>query len=167
MWLEFFISKRYLLTKRKQRFISLISIISVLGVAVGVMALIVVISVMSGFDYDLRNKIVGNMAHISIRHPEGLFDYPLLIEKLKDISQIIGMSPQVEGQVFILRENRFISLMLKGIKPEREKEVSRIENYIIKGSLEDLDPSGIILGEELAGILGLGLGDELKLYSPS
>ncbi|MCM8783117.1 MAG: ABC transporter permease [Candidatus Omnitrophica bacterium] len=166
MWLEFFIGRRYLLTRRKQRFISLISIISVLGVAVGVMALIVVISVMSGFDYDLRTKIVGNIAHITIRHPEGEFAYSELVKRLKSIPQISGISPQIEGQVFILRENRFFPLMLKGIEPEQERKVSLIENYLIEGTLGDLEESGIILGKELAGILGLRLNDELELYSP-
>ncbi|MCM8792493.1 MAG: ABC transporter permease [Candidatus Omnitrophica bacterium] len=168
MWLEFFISRRYLFTKRKQKFISLISIISILGVAVGVMALIVVIAVMSGFDYDLRNKIVGNMAHITIRHQKGgVFDYSLLIQKLRELPYISGVSPQIEGEIFAVKDNRFFPLLLKGIEPQQEKDVSFIDTYLIRGSLNNLDHSGVIIGKELASILGISLDDRLKLYSPS
>jgi len=166
MWLEFFISKRYLLTKRKQKFLFLISAISILGVAVGVAALIVVISVMSGFDYDLRNKILGNMAHITIVHPEGKLEYPKLIQALKGLNQIRGISAQVQAQGFILKEDRFLPLMIKGIKPEDEIKVSDLKNCMIGGSLEELDSSGIILGKELVSVLGLKLNDEIVIYNP-
>jgi len=136
-----------------------------MGVGIGVMALIVVIAVMSGFDYELRNKIIGNISHISIYYSQGVFDYVSLKNNLKNISHIKGISPQAQGQVFMIERNKTFPLVLKGIEPSLEKEVSQIAQYIIKGKLDDLDASGIILGKELAGILGINLNDEVTIYN--
>jgi lipoprotein-releasing system permease protein len=166
MRLELFIGKRYFFTKRKEKFLSLISIISVLGVAVGVSALIVVIAVMSGFHYDLRNKILSNLSDMIITHPKNIENYPQLIKKIETLKEIKAISPQVQGQVFILKEDKFIPLLLKGIDTKQEKNVSHIKDFIIKGSFENLDASGIILGKELALNLAVDLGDEVSVFGP-
>lgn len=166
MRLEFFISWRYLVNKKKEKFITLISIISLLGIAIGVMALIVVISVMSGFDEELRNKIVGNFSHITVSGYMQALDYALVAERLSGIKEIRAFSPQVEGQVFLVEAGRFFALGLKGVDPLKEKETTKIRDYLIKGNLKDLSAGTIFLGKELAGMLGLGLADKLKIFSP-
>ncbi|MCX5708886.1 MAG: ABC transporter permease [Candidatus Omnitrophica bacterium] len=168
MSVNLFISWRYLLTKRKEKFISLISVISVMGIAIGVMALIVVIGVMTGFDRDLRDKIVGNFSHIAISgvRPMDYSEFESMAAKLKSYSEVKALSPYVQGQVLIEEEHRFMALGLKGIEPEREQYVTKIKDYVINGSFQDLVPGTVIVGKELALYLGLKVGSELKIYSP-
>ncbi len=165
---ELFISWRYLITKRKEKFISLISIISILGIAIGVMALIVVIGVMTGFDKDLRDKIVGNYSHITITSYKGIDDkeYDRIVSRIFLNTQIKGVSPYVQGQVLIKEGNRFIAVGLKGINPETESSVTKITKYLTKGNLNNLGQDKVIIGKELALYLGLGLNSELTTYSP-
>jgi lipoprotein-releasing system permease protein len=168
MSVNLYISWRYLVTKRKERFLSLISIISVLGVAIGVMALIVVIAVMTGFDKDLRDRIVGNYAHITIQAPEPMDynEYENITAKIKSNPHIKASSPYVQGQVLIKADNKFMALLLKGIEPDKEKQVTKVKDYIINGSLESLVPDRVIVGKELALYLGLQLNSELLIFSP-
>ncbi len=165
---EFFISWRYLLTKRKEKFISLISVISVLGVAIGVMALIVVIAVMTGFDNDLRAKIVGNYSHITVSgyRPISEDDYVQIIKTVGPNEHITGVSPFIQGQVLMKEGQRFFAVGMKGIIPSTEAEVTRIGDYVVAGKLDDLEPGGIMLGKELAMSLGLGVGAEVSVVSP-
>ncbi|MFA4842548.1 MAG: FtsX-like permease family protein [Candidatus Omnitrophota bacterium] len=164
---ELFISWRYLVTKRKEKFISLISVISILGVAIGVAALIVVIGVMSGFDKDLRDKIVGNYAHITLYSYKrlGPSEYESIAAKLKTQPHIIAFSPYAQGQVLLKEQNRFFAVGIKGIDPEQEAAVTRLKEYLVKGSMESLGTDGIILGKELAPYLGVGMGSNVTVYS--
>ncbi|MFC1594189.1 ABC transporter permease, partial [Candidatus Omnitrophota bacterium] len=117
---ELWITLRYLTAHRKGSFISIISLISILGVAVGVMALIIVIAVMTGFDNDLREKIVGTNAHILV---DGVYDeteYPELKKKLQEIDLIEATSPYVSGHVFLRYEDKIVGLALRGITIEEE-----------------------------------------------
>ncbi len=168
MKLELFISLRYLATKRKEKFISLISVISVLGVAIGVMALIIVIAVMTGFDKDLRDKIVGNYSHITISSPAGIENnaYPDLAKKIKSVPRVKGVSPYINGQALVKEQDKFFALGVKGIDPLGEPQVTGIDKYIIRGSLEALKDDTVIVGKELAAYLGLRLGSNVLIYSP-
>jgi len=164
-----FISWRYLITERKERFISLIGIISILGVAIGVTALIVVIAVMSGFDRDLRDKIIGNYSHITITSSTGAIgegQYQGIIKRLASNQHIKGSSPYVQGQLLVKEASRFFAVGLKGIDPDTEPQVTKLKQYIREGSIEELGPQGVVIGKELAGYLGLGLGSSLGAYSP-
>jgi len=163
-----FISWRYLITKRKEKFISLISLVSICGVAIGVTALIVVIAVMSGFDRDLRDKIVGNYSHITITGYNGLSDnqYKEIVGKLVSSSHVQGLSPYVQGQLLLKEGNRYFAVSFKGIEPDIEKQVTRLNQYVTRGSLDNLGEGGVIIGRELASSLGLNLGSELTTYSP-
>ena len=163
-----FISWRYLVTKRKEKFISLISVISIFGVAIGVAALIVVVAVMTGFDRDLRDKIVGNYSHITISGYEGITgeDYQDIRESLSSHPQITGVSPYLQGQVLAKEGERFFAVGLRGIDPATEIEVSRLHNYLVVGNLDNLGPQDVIIGRELAVYLGLNQGSFLNLYSP-
>lgn len=167
MSVSFFIAWRYLVTKRKEKFISLISVISVLGVAIGVMALIVVIAVMTGFDIDLRDKIIGNYAHITIARYDGMDmdGYEAAVSKIRPNPHVLAVSPFVQGQVLVSEGRRFMALSFRGIDPVREQATSRISRSIIKGSLKDLDFDTVIIGKELALYLGAGIGTPLTFYS--
>ncbi len=165
---ELFISWRYLVTKRKEKFISLISVISVLGIAIGVAALIVVIGVMTGFDKDLRDKIIGDYAHIAVTSPKGIDadEYENITRKISEYAHVQGISPYVQGQVLVKEDNRFFAVGLKGIDPQKEAAVTKISQYIISGSIDNLGRDGIILGRELAIYLGVVSGSSINVYSP-
>ena len=138
---ELFISWRYLVTKRKERFISLISIISVLGIAIGVATLIVVIGVMSGFDRDLKDKIVGNYAHITISSYRGIDNagYENILKTVKSQPHVEGISPYVQGQVLVKEQERLFAVGLKGIDPQTVSSVMRLGKYVTSGSIDRLD----------------------------
>lgn len=165
---ELFISWRYLITKRKERFISLISIISIFGVAIGVMALIVVIAVMTGFDQDLRDKIVGNYSHITLTGFKAMdnSEYENIIKKISNHPHITGISPYIQGQVLVKQGDRFFGVGLRGIDPRTEIQVTKIKQYITVGDINTLSSESIIIGKELALYLGLGLNSKLVIYSP-
>jgi len=166
---EFFISWRFFCTKRKEKFISLISIISILGVAIGVMALIVVIAVMTGFDRDLRDKIVGNYSHITLTSFKTIGnndEYNNIIKKIASNPHIKGISPYIQGQILIRERDRFFAVGLRGIDPSTETRVTKIKQYLIAGSMGNLGQDGLIIGKELASYLGLNLNSNILIYSP-
>jgi lipoprotein-releasing system permease protein len=165
---EWLISWRYLVTKRKEKFISLISVISVLGVAIGVAALIVVIGVMTGFDKDLRDKIVGNYSHITIAGEAGIegAGYGDLRALLEKNPHVRGVSPFIQGQVLIKERQKFFGVNLKGIDPASEPRVTKIRQYLTLGTLGDLKANCVFVGRELAAYLGLVRGQEITIYSP-
>jgi len=161
-----FVALRYLTSKRKERFISLISLISVAGVAVGVGALIIVISVMSGFDEDLRNKIIGTYSHIEI-----LSDYG--VKPSKEFESSILSTPHVKAiayflnaQALVRRDAVVIGVIMKGIDPEAETKVKDISRYMKAGTMAVKD-SGAILGGELANRLGVRVGDKIAVILPA
>ncbi len=163
---ELLVSFRYLLSKRKEKFISIISMISIAGVAVGVCALIVVIGVMAGFDNDLRDKIVGTNSHIVIEKEGGIENADAVIKRIKAIPHVIAASPFLDGQAFIRFSGQLQTVAVKGIVPEEEIKVTRIGEYIKKGSLTGLKDGGIVIGSEMALKFNLNLGDTVTLVSP-
>ncbi|MDD5347311.1 MAG: ABC transporter permease [Candidatus Omnitrophica bacterium] len=168
MSVNLLISWRYLLTKRKEKFISLISLISILGVAIGVMALIVVLAVMTGFDRDLRDKIVGNFAHLNISsfRPTGYKDYQALDAKLRAIPEIRATAPFVQAQVLVKSDDRYMALQFRGVEPAKEQYVTKFKQYISRGSFDDLSPGTAVIGKELSLYMGLPVGSEMTIYSP-
>jgi lipoprotein-releasing system permease protein len=165
MNLAFFISRRYFLTLQKERFISVISLISGAGIAIGVMALIVVIAVMTGFDIDLKDKIIGVHPHIIIHSEEGIDHADKIQAQVKGLKGVREVAPYVSGQAFLYFKDKVISLNVKGVDPEIEVRVTRIRDAMEGGRL-DLPAKGIILGKELAEVLGFKVGDEVVLSSP-
>ena len=170
---EIFISLRYLKAKRKQTFISVISFISISGVAIGVMALIIVLGVMTGFSDDLRNKILGAKSHLVIyQRGMGIPNYREIIEEVESISGIVAATPAIHNQVMITSLSNTVGPLIKGISVESAPRVTNLGSIISEGTLSDLDkpsPSGlpgIILGKELAMVLGVLCGSELKVIAP-
>ena len=170
---ELFISLRYLKARRKQAFVSVISFISIGGVAIGVMALIIVLGVMTGFSDDLRTKILGAKSHLVIYQlGAGMPDYREIIKEVKTVAGVESATPAMLNQVMISSPSNTVGPMIKGIDPASAPTVTNLGSIIKEGTLQDLDkelPSGlpgIILGKELGMILGVVTGDEIKVISP-
>jgi lipoprotein-releasing system permease protein len=164
-----FIGLRYTRAKRRTRFISFITLTSVLGIALGVTALITVLSVMNGFEAELRERILGMTSHASISGPGAILeDWPKLEPALREEPRILGWAPYIEGQAMLNSDTRVSGVMLRGILPEYEPRVSEVAHHLLRGSLDDLVAGqfGIILGAELAGYLGVGIGDKVTVITP-
>ena len=169
---ELFLGIRYLKAKRKQRFISVITIISVLGVMVGVMALVVVLSVMNGFRSDLMSKILGVNSHILVLNLSGTFSgYRQVTEKVKEMDGVVAVTPFVYTQVMLNNAGRVSGAVLRGVDPKSAARVVSFESMVKEGSLSSLDepekgvPS-MIIGSELAKQLGAATGSLVTVISP-
>lgn len=167
---EFFIARRYLTAKRKQAFISVITFISILGITIGVMALIIAIALITGFQADVQDKILGSTAHIMVQDflREGLGDYPQLMEKIETDEGVISISPVVYDYVLLIGPYQNSPSILRGIDFDREKESSEWLKDM-DGSLprpEDERP-GILLGRDLALNIGAGIGDMVSVLAPT
>lgn len=163
---QLFVALRYLTSKHKEKFISIISLISVLGVAVGVAALVVVIAVMSGFDNDLKEKMIGTNAHIVVETDYGMEPSDLVLFRITKIPHVLAASFYIHGQALIKSRENVTGVIVKGIDPVREENVSKLKTYITKGALE-FGTDGIIIGSELASRLKLKMGDSVFLVSQS
>lgn len=166
-----FIALRYLKSKKRHKGISFNTLISMGGVSLGVMALLVVLSVMSGFREDLQNKILGVNAHIIILDYRGpISEYDEIIKNLKGEKEISSFAPFVLGQVMVSSGNKAHGVFLKGIKPDMESKTTDIFKHIVEGNPEDILPKngipGIIIGKELSKSLGVFPGDKINIVSP-
>lgn len=166
--LPLLIGLRYVRAKRRNHFISFISLTSMLGLMLGVAVLILVLSVMNGFDYELRTRILGMVPHTKIESPSGLVEWESLAEQLMQRERVIGAAPYVEQQGMFSVAGRNEGAMVNGIHPEWEDRVSIIGENMRQGSLDDLQPGewNIILGSLLARHLGVGVGDRVTLLVP-
>ena len=158
--------------KRKQKFISLISVISVLGVAVGVMALIVVLSVYTGFTEGLRDQIIGINAHVLVQGFNGeIRSYQSLQKKVASVNGVVSATPFIYGQALISSGPSSTGIVLRGIDPATAGSVIRLESQLLKGSLSDLAETNslpaIILGKDLATQLRVDQGSKIRLISPN
>jgi len=165
MFYELWIALRFIKARRRERIISVIALISVLGIAVGVAVLIVVISVMSGFDRYLEDKMIGTHAHIVVESLTPLASLEDLMKKIKDIPGVIDTAPFASGGALIKEGSSLINVQLRGIVPGLEPKVTKIKEYIKQGDL-NLGEGEIIIGEELANRLYLKVGDSIALISP-
>ena len=179
---ELFISLRYLKAKRKSAFISIITLISTAGVALGVMALIIVLAVMTGFELDLKEKILGTNAHIVVLKTGGAIDdYASLREKLEKYKGVIASTPFIYNQVMLASGKNVSGVVLRGIDPETDSKVTNLHTTMISGSLSALLPEagsivlsknsepplpGLVIGKELARNLNLFVGDKVNVVSP-
>ena len=166
--LEFFIGLRYTRAKRRNHFISFISLVSILGIAVGVTALITVISVMNGFDKELKSRILGMVAHATMEGvDESVRDWQQAIERVETNPHVLGAAPYVEREA-MLQGGRVSGAIIRGVLPDYEPKVSEIDRKMVEGKLGDLEPGGfgIVLGSELAMKLGVGVGDFVTVITP-
>ncbi|PIQ37403.1 MAG: lipoprotein-releasing system transmembrane subunit LolC [Lysobacterales bacterium CG17_big_fil_post_rev_8_21_14_2_50_64_11] len=162
------IGLRYIRAKRRNRFISFISAASMLGIVIGVMALITVISVMNGFEQELRNRILGMVAHASISGISApLDDWQHVVDVAHADQRVLGAAPYAEREA-MLQGGQTQGALLRGILPEREGEVSQLADKMLAGALTDLQAGAynIILGKELALWLGVDIGDSVTAFVP-
>jgi lipoprotein-releasing system permease protein len=166
---ELYIGLRYTHTKRRTHFISFISLISMLGIALGVTALITVLSVMNGFERELRDRILGMASHASITTFSGqLSDWQDLSALLGGREHIIASAPYVSGESMLSNGKRVTGGILRGIMPDKEGDVSDVVTHIKHGDVNLLRPGeyGIVLGSEMAVALGVATGDSVTVVSP-
>jgi len=169
---EWFVSLRYLRAKRKQKFISLITLISILGVAVGVLALIVVLSVWTGFTEGLRDQIIGVNAHALVqRFGSAISDAEGVTAKIEAVDGVVATTPYIYGQALISSASQSTGVVLRGIDPASAMRVLSIGQKMQAGQLTDLDKPldvpGIVLGRDMARQLQVGVGDRVRLMSPN
>ena len=163
-----FIALRYLKGGRGNPFLSIITLISITGVTLGVAALIITLSVMNGFHEDLRDKIVGTNAHLVIlkEGSEGLANYEELGRRVEGMDHVLATSPFIFGQAMIRSSISSLGVVVRGIDIDKETGVTALVENIIKGSLKDFGPNGLILGKELAMSLGADVGERVRVISP-
>ncbi len=172
MRFEVFLAIRYLKAKRKQAFISVITVISVVGVMMGVMALIVVLSVMNGFREDLMGKILGVNSPLVVLSHEGAFlDYDRVARETNTVEGVVGSTPFIYSQVMANSQGSVSGSVLRGIDTATVGKVIKIDSMIKRGSLQSLDTlhdglPGIIPGKELARMLAVQPGDTVTVVSP-
>jgi lipoprotein-releasing system permease protein len=168
--LEIFIGLRYLRAKRRNQFISFISFSSMTGVALGVMALITVLSVMNGFENEVRERILGMASHITVSRFDGpVKDWKELGEAVKKSEpRIIGLAPYIRKEAMLSLRGNVSGSLLRGISPELDPEVSEVWEHMTSGQLGDLRSGefGIILGHSLARSLGAVMGDKVTVVTP-
>ncbi len=169
MKLSLAIGLRYTRAKKKNHFISFISLISMAGIALGVMTVIVVISVMNGFDKELKDRMLGSVAHatISSYNHEYIQGWESAIEVAQNTTGVVSASPYVSSEA-MLQGARTTGALIQGISPELEKTVTKISEHMKYGSFDDLVEGqwNIILGFDLAAMLGAGPGDKVMVYIP-
>lgn len=164
-----FIGSRYSRAKRRNGFISFISLISMIGIALGVWALITVISIMNGFEKELRGRILDVASHVTISGAGGwLRDWQSLSPIIAQNEDVIGHAPYILGQGLATYGSSVHGTLVRGILPEREAEVSAIEGHLSNGGFDQLIKGkyNVILGEELAARLGIDIGKKVTLISP-
>ncbi|MCS4503305.1 Lipoprotein-releasing system transmembrane protein LolE [wastewater metagenome] len=167
--LQLYIGLRYTRARRRNHFVSFISASSMLGIAVGVTALITVLSVMNGFESELRDRILGMVAHGTVSgYQQPLEDWAGLTERLGQRPEVKGAAPYVRGEVMITRGKEVTGALIRGVLPDKERGVSSVDDNMVTGSLSALTPGdyGIVLGQGLADRLGVGRGDTVTVVAP-
>jgi lipoprotein-releasing system permease protein len=177
---ELFIGLRYLRGRRRETFISLITVISILGVMIGVMTLVVVMAVMTGFEETLRDRLLGINAHVVLMKPgDRLTEYEAVLEKVAREPGVVAAAPSIFGQVMVTSGNRVTGVVVRGVDPERANRVVDIETYIKGGKLLDLKTARrvqvegksielppVIIGTRLADQLAVRVGIPIQVVSP-
>jgi lipoprotein-releasing system permease protein len=167
---ELFVARRYLLAGRKQAFISLISLISVLGVAVGVMALLIALALMTGLQSELRDRIIGAAAHVYVFKVGGIREPAAEIQKMRQIPRVTGAAPVVLGKGLMTSGSGEAFVEIKGIDPDAEDGVTQIGRAVEAGSIQGLKspdgPPGVLIGRELAQALEVKPGDVVDIMTP-
>jgi lipoprotein-releasing system permease protein len=169
---ELQVALRYLLAKRRQVFISVITLVSTLGVTVGVMALVIALAFMTGLQQELRDRILGSTAHVYVYKRGGITDYRADIERMRTIPGVVGGSPAVMGKALITSDTGEAFTTIKGIDPELEPQVTDLGRALTEGSSNDLEPRseddlpGVLIGRDLANTLGVSVGESVNIVTP-
>ncbi len=163
------IGLRYTRSRRRSGFVSFITLISVVGIALGITTLIVVLSVMNGFQTEVRERILGMASHATITKPDGpVAEWQALAAAARDHEEVVGAAPYVEAQLMLVNGERVTGALARGVLPEFESAVSDIEAQMVTGSLADLQPGefNAVLGASLAAFLRVETGDNITVVAP-
>lgn len=166
---ELLIGLRYIRAKRRNSFISFISMVSIVGIALGVAALIIVLSVMNGFQEEVRNRILGMAAHVQITGATGtLDDWQTAAKTAAASPHVLASAPYVYGQGLLTNGEQVKGALVRGIDPAQEGGVNEVAQKLVTGSLNDLEAGEfrVILGWQMANELGVRLGDKVTLITP-
>ncbi|WP_342651110.1 lipoprotein-releasing ABC transporter permease subunit [Pseudomonas sp. REB1044] len=163
-----FIGTRYTRAKRRNHFVSFISLTSMIGLALGVVVMIVVLSVMNGFDHEMRTRVLGMVPHATVEGDQPIADWQALAQQVKQNPHVQAVAPFTQMQGLLTDDGKVQKMLLNGILPEREREVSIIDNFIQQGSLDRLAPGewGILIGDKAADKLGVKVGDKVTFVAP-
>ena len=166
--LPLYLGWRFTVSRREQRFISFVSLISLLGLVLGVAAMIIVLSVMNGFNHELRSRILRVIPHGFVETQAGFANWQEVAASLQQVPGIEAVSPVITGQALLVYEGKTFPVELQGIEPRLETSVSGIGNSMLLGELSRLsaEPFGIVLGQTLARQLGVSTGDKVNLLLP-
>lgn len=166
--LSLYIGLRYTAAKRRNHFISFISLTSMIGLMLGVAVLIIVLSVMNGFDRELKQRILGMVPHAVIEGADQLRDWESVDAKVEEHPRVLAAAPFIQGQGMVTGGGDVRGVMLNGVLPEQERSVSIIENHMLEGSLDDLKSGefGIIIGRLMASSMRLQVGDKVTVVLP-
>lgn len=166
--LSLYVGLRYTAAKRRNHFISFISLTSMVGLMLGVAVLIIVLSVMNGFDRELKQRILGMVPHAVIQGNPDLGNWQEVDREVEQHPSVIAAAPFIQGQGMVTGGGDVRGVMLNGVLPDQERSVSIIENHMIEGGLDDLKPGefGIIVGQQMAASLRLNLGDRVTVVLP-
>ncbi|MFW9266822.1 lipoprotein-releasing ABC transporter permease subunit [Pseudomonas sp. NR3] len=163
-----FIGTRYTRAKRRNHFVSFISLTSIIGLALGVVVMIVVLSVMNGFDHEMRTRVLGMVPHATLESGDAISDWPSLAARVKQNPQVLAVAPFTQMQGLLTNDGKVSKVLLNGIDPALERQVSIIDNFMKQGKLDDLAPGsfGIVIGDKAAAKLGVAIGDKLTFVAP-
>lgn len=167
---ELFVGLRYTRAKRRNHFISFISLSSMMGIALGVTALITVLSVMNGFEKEVRERILDMVSHLTVTDFDGgLKNWQEVLKTTKTNKNVIAAAPYIEAQGMLINGSSVNGTLIRGVYPKQEPSVSNISTKMKTGSFSDLKAGkfGIILGQDLARILGVHVGDKVTMVTPS
>ncbi|MCD5972434.1 lipoprotein-releasing ABC transporter permease subunit [Pseudomonas quasicaspiana] len=163
-----FIGTRYTRAKRRNHFVSFISLTSMIGLALGVVVMIVVLSVMNGFDHEMRTRVLGMVPHATIEAGEPIGNWQGLADKVRQNPQVLAVAPFTQMQGLLTNNGNVQKVLLNGIDPAQERKVSIIDNFMKQGKLDDLAAGGfgIVIGDKAATKLGVGVGDKVTFVAP-
>jgi lipoprotein-releasing system permease protein len=168
---ELHIAIRYLLAKRKQAFISVISGFTTVGVIVGVMAVIIALAIMTGLQQELRDRILGSTPHVYVWKLGGILDERAEVDKLRRLPHVVGAAPAILGQGLVSASQETVPIQVKGIDPDLEPTVTDVQRAMLSGDIESLKksedglPDRIVLGKDLAARLRVEVGDDISLLT--
>ncbi|KAB0626609.1 lipoprotein-releasing ABC transporter permease subunit [Acinetobacter gandensis] len=166
--ISLYIGLRYTRARRSNHFISFIALVSMIGLTLGVAVLITVLSVMNGFDRELKTRVLGMIPQATVSSTQILTNWPELAKKIEQHEHVQGVAPFTQLQGMLTAQGQVSGIMVSGIEPEYEKKVSIIQNHMVEGSIDSLKKGefGIVLGKQMTDALGLGLNDSVTLVLP-
>ncbi|MFZ3206458.1 MAG: lipoprotein-releasing ABC transporter permease subunit [Pseudomonas sp.] len=163
-----YIGTRYTRAKRRNHFVSFISLTSMIGLALGVLVMIVVLSVMNGFDHEMRTRVLGMVPHATVESATAIDDWRSLADKALENPQVLAVAPFSQMQGLLTHEGKVQKVLINAVDPVEEAKVSIIGDFFQQGRLQDLEAGafGIVIGDKAAAKLGVSLGDKITFVAP-